>query len=403
MAEKTIVAEIDGVKRTIKADIPDGSTPDQIEGAVRDFIKANPVSDKPPAGSSATGISSPGRPYHSMIGTALSKMGANPESVDALERFASHIPSSDTILGASIPAEGATAGLAAMGKRAVGVASGLAAAYGTRQATKAAGGALGVNPTITEILGDALGTAAGGYLAGKLSPQAAEQVESLFKNKGLGAVKAWLKERITPSKAEPGGYKINPNIAKRTQYGGSAPTEYGSTGRPERVGKAVSIEPVQEKPIEQFKVNPNVAKKMKYGGPAPSGAGSTAYGRGVKRGGINKLSAPETPSATSGETGVIEKKAVGPKPSPSGKLRTPADEFESVERTKAGAIKRRDNLKSHIKTNYPGLTKEQFMALPAKAKNQMIIDANPQSPKTSSQYIESSKVFQEFADHIWGK
>jgi len=49
MPERTIEAEIDGKSRTIVADIPDGSTPEQVQSAVREYIKANPIpEDKKP-------------------------------------------------------------------------------------------------------------------------------------------------------------------------------------------------------------------------------------------------------------------------------------------------------------------------------------------------------------------
>jgi hypothetical protein len=160
-----------------------------------------------------------------------------------------------------------------------------------------------------------------------------------------------------------------------------------------------------------------------------------------KVGGRNQLSAPTTPAAAGAEAtpetatpsldeisqGYMKKpfKALKPEDqakvrniaknleankgenpmqgSPKNKLRTPADEFESVSRTRSGAVLRRDNFKSYIAANHPQMTKEQFLALPAKTKNEMIIAANPQSPKSSSQYIESSAVFKEFADHVWPK
>jgi hypothetical protein len=50
MPTKTIEAEINGTKRSITADIPDGATQEQIMGAVQQYVQANPDFMKPGTG-----------------------------------------------------------------------------------------------------------------------------------------------------------------------------------------------------------------------------------------------------------------------------------------------------------------------------------------------------------------
>jgi hypothetical protein len=50
MATKTIETEIDGKHRTFTADVAEGSTPAQIEAAVREYVKANPELADAPTG-----------------------------------------------------------------------------------------------------------------------------------------------------------------------------------------------------------------------------------------------------------------------------------------------------------------------------------------------------------------
>jgi hypothetical protein len=226
---------------------------------------------------------------------------------------------------------------------------------------------------------------------GAAPSKASEEVQAIKEMRE--ALKATPKPKPAAATKPEGPFKPNPAVARKMASGGPAPKEYGALARPERVGKAV--EPTAE-PIEDtaFQVNPKVAGKIKSGGPAPTEYGS--IGRPER---VGKAVAPEKPI----------------KPSPKGTLSTPAtarqasaettgptpNAYQSVKRTDAGAVLRRDNFKAGIAKEYPNMTREQFLKLSTVAKNQLIRKYNPQS--VNRPYIESSKVFEEFADHVWPK
>jgi hypothetical protein len=134
---------------------------------------------------------------------------------------------------------------------------------------------------------------------------------------------------------------------------------------------------------------------------------------------IRALKAPESPTSPKPNVAIIESggkgfksvpdvqpKAATPaptaQPSPNGKLSGPGEKpikYESVKRTDTGAELRRDNFKAGIAKDHPTMTREDFMKLTAKQKNELIRKYNPQSQNRP--YIESSGVFKEFADHVW--
>jgi hypothetical protein len=107
-------------------------------------------------------------------------------------------------------------------------------------------------------------------------------------------------------------------------------------------------------------------------------------------------------SSTRPETQTAAKATAAAKPSPAGTLTGPGEKpikYESVKRTDTGAELRRDNFKAGIAKDHPTMTREDFMKLTAKQKNELIRKYNPQS--INRPYIESSKVFEEFANHVW--
>lgn len=120
-----------------------------------------------------------------------------------------------------------------------------------------------------------------------------------------------------------------------------------------------------------------------------------------------------TPAAYGPSTGTVSPQVAKVAPSPVNTLTAPPAiesgtvaaagekpiKYESVARTDKGAVLRRGNLKAGIAKDHPGLTKQKFLDMTAKQKNELIRKYNPQS--INRPYIEDSKVFKEFADHVW--
>lgn len=225
-----------------------------------------------------TGIS-PGH-GRSLAVRALQAAGANPNTFDKIEDFGKGasqltgqgqrtIINGEEVNASPVFVPGAPEGLAAsaisMGRKAMGVAGGLLTGYATHKTAKELGAAIGF-PGAGEALGEILGAVVGGKVAGAIAPEAAAQVESLLKTKGIGAVRSLVKSWVTPASEAEGGFRVNPAILKKTAFGGPGPVEYGSVGRPERVGKALVPTPVED---TRFVANPNIAKKMQFGGPPP--------------------------------------------------------------------------------------------------------------------------------------
>jgi hypothetical protein len=291
---------------------------------------------------------------HKSFAETFPKIGKYTKPVtDVLAKVSEYVPNADEAVGLGVPVEGVASGVAALGKRAVGVGASLLAGYGVRKGAKELGA--------PEILADALGGAAGVWLGGRISPEAAKQVENLYKDKGIGAVKNLLKNWLTPTEGVEGGFKVNKNILRKTASGGAAPVEYGEIGRPQRVGKPVVPEvsadtfkvnqnirskiasggpapkeyadigrpervgkavtpnaPEPEPTIEPFKVNQNLLRKIKSGGPAPTSYGQKSYGKGVKQKTWSNLPSPETetfqepPPSASEQDAQPAKKVGGP-------------------------------------------------------------------------------------------
>lgn len=235
-----------------------------------------------PASATPTGISPLGRESVRGIGyKALATMGANPAVLDKLESFSSYLPSSDAVISAGAPAEGVASGAMAFGKRALGVAGGLAAGLGVHEGAKRLGEAAGF-PQVGAILGDVLGLAAGNLVAKNISPEAAAHVEMLFKTKGLGAVRAWLKEVVSPGTgakaAKPGvkspfGYSGTPTPYTEpyvpTNTAEPPPTTLGVGGPSNEFGfPSVRVSPIPTTPVKQ----PPVASPFGYSGATDAGA-----------------------------------------------------------------------------------------------------------------------------------
>jgi hypothetical protein len=205
---------------------------------------------------------------------------------DVFAKVTKYLPNSESLLGLAVPAEGATAGLAALGKRALGVGAGVAAGFGTHEAAKKLGA--------PEILADALGMVAGGWLAGRISPEAAAQVEDLYRSKGAGAVRGLLKS-WGANRAEEGGFKLKASILRTTKYGGPAKPATGQagyasakTGTPAGPGASIKNFKATEEPerVEYSRKN-NPAAYLKYGGPKEPSYGKVGYAKPVRKG-INR-------------------------------------------------------------------------------------------------------------------
>jgi len=425
MAEKTIVAEIDGVQRTIKADIPEGSTPEQIEGAVRDYWKAQGSGATPRTG---TLPMQPPNPMKEQF-APFSKLRENlakpaPTSEDMKAQYEKiktegydEGPSYKVMMGGVPGGAGVAAGLGGVAKRALGVGGALATSYGVHKGASA----LGAPPWLSEIL--AVG--AGLKVGSKLSPETAAEIEATLKSGGVkGLVTKWLSPKTAEALPRQTRQDIAFDLFKETH--GAAPEtaaqkiqairEMGEalrTAKPAAAAKPAAQPktyapstgvhkspldtPPEPPPPPQMKSGPGTGRSY-YQAPKSTLDPSAKASPSGKLSGPAKATPKPEPAAAAASTET-------PKPSPSGTLTGPGEEkpikYESVKRTDTGAELRRDNFKKGIAKDHPGLTREQFLKMTAREKNELIRKYNPQS--VNRPYIENSKVFEEFADHVWPK
>jgi hypothetical protein len=152
-----------------------------------DYVKFRAGMTKPVAPSKDTRLpfgkfgAGPHKSFAETVGpdTALGK------TATFLGKASNYLPSAESVMAGGVPAEGATAGLAAVGKRAVGIGASVGTGYSVDKGLEHLGAPWWVR--------EGLAGAAALFVGSKMSPEIAAKVEEGLQSTGLkGQIKKWL-------------------------------------------------------------------------------------------------------------------------------------------------------------------------------------------------------------------
>lgn len=445
MAEKTIVAEIDGIKRTIKADIPDGASPQDIEGAVRDYWKANPKLANESRNLQGTARTLAQRKTSTSSEKPATASDYGEFATDVASRAA--IPASLMLAGPGVVSAGS-----ALMKGASGPALRLAAGYVTYDAAdrllKTTGLPWWVREPLTLLVG--------GKVAGAMSPEVAE----IVKAKGVkGAVKHLVSEWVNGGAKAEQEFPSAGKVAQQMRRGvptSETPGQSFGPAPPRRVAKPAgggaptTPETPKETSFEDFPNRGKLGKQFAKKPPTSETPGQTFGSAPSKGGPRSKLSTPDAPTAGATEApggnakllddiakanaGKLyaklspEQQATVQKiaktldtpqkveaatklkgalePSPNSKLRTPADEPSGPTKTVTGGevdantISKRNEVVSKMLAEDPAMTGDKFRSMSTQQQNELIAKHWPKHNMKPDRIMKDPLKIDEWAKWI---